>query len=91
MMNKDCFSALDKTLCDLTGLPDFGGIVMIFTGDWRQTLPVVKRGNEAQIVHACVGTAPFWSNCNVTAFLEMRTVPNIALKTIFFFRTSFKS
>jgi hypothetical protein len=60
MMSKYCFSSLNKTLLDLTGLPDFGKKIIVFAGDFRQTLPVVKRGNEAQIVNECIGNAEFW-------------------------------
>jgi hypothetical protein len=32
----------------------------VFARDFRQTLPVVQRGNEAQIVNECIGNAEFW-------------------------------
>jgi hypothetical protein len=48
--------------CDCPGMLNFGGIVVVFTGDWRQTLPVVKRENEVQISQAFDGTAPCWAH-----------------------------
>jgi hypothetical protein len=60
MMSKHCFSSLSRTIKDLTGKDDFGGKVIVFAGDFRQTLPVVQRGNEAQIVNECIGNADFW-------------------------------
>jgi hypothetical protein len=60
MMSKHCFSSLSRTLKDLTGIDDFGKKVMVFAGDFRQTLPVVQRVDEAQIVNECIGNAEFW-------------------------------
>jgi hypothetical protein len=39
-------------------------------------LPVVKRGNEAQIVQACVGTAPFWAHVK-----KLKLTRNMRLET----------
>jgi hypothetical protein len=35
------YEAVQRTLYDLTGMNEFGGKVVIFSGDFRQTLPVV--------------------------------------------------
>ena len=46
MTPKDLFDYSDRVLQDLTGnhgVP-FGGKVVILLGDFRQTLPIVKRG-----------------------------------------------
>ena len=40
----------------------FGGKVVCFSGDPRQTLPVVRRGGRSQIVRACVQMSPLYSN-----------------------------
>lgn len=60
MMSKHCYTSLDRTFKDLTGEDNFGNKVVVFAGDFRQTLPVVQRGNEAQIVNECIGNAEFW-------------------------------
>jgi hypothetical protein len=41
--------AVDRSIRDVldTDVP-FGGIVVVLTGDFRQTLPIVKRGNHAE-------------------------------------------
>ena len=46
MSHKHAFEALDKTLRNLkdVDLP-MGGITVLLTGDLRQTLPVIRRGN----------------------------------------------
>jgi hypothetical protein len=38
----------------------FGGKTMLLGGDWRQTLPVIPRGNNAQQVAACLLMSSLW-------------------------------
>ena len=54
MAHRHLLEALDRTLRDLmdSDLP-FGGKVIVLGGDFRQILPVVKRGSHVQIVAAC--------------------------------------
>ena len=51
MGDKAMFDTLDRTFQEIRGnkLP-FGGVVMVFSGDWRQCLPVVQGGNRPVIV-----------------------------------------
>lgn len=39
----------------------FGGITVIFGGDFQQILPVIIKGSRAQIVSACLQRLPLWS------------------------------
>ena len=45
MMGKHAIMVLDKLLRDLLKVDKLGGKVVLFGGDFRQTLPVVKRGS----------------------------------------------
>jgi hypothetical protein len=47
-----------KDICQ-NDLP-FGGKTMLLGGDWRQTLPVVPRANNAQQIAACLRMSPLW-------------------------------
>ena len=38
----------------------FGGLTVLFAGDWRQILPVVRHGGRPQIVEACLKHSPIW-------------------------------
>lgn len=38
----------------------FGGIVVVFSGDFRQVLPVVKRANPAAIVAITIKKSKLW-------------------------------
>lgn len=61
MTKRQVVEALDRTLQDITGhkLP-FGGKVIEFGGDFRQVLPIVRRGTRAQIVDASIQKSYLW-------------------------------
>lgn len=39
----------------------FGGVVVVFSGDFRQVLPVVKRGSRAAIVAMTIQKSQLWN------------------------------
>ncbi|CAF0889946.1 unnamed protein product [Brachionus calyciflorus] len=43
----------------------FGNKVILFGGDFRQILPVVKKGNRAQIVNATIKRSEFWKKTRI--------------------------
>jgi hypothetical protein len=65
--------AVDRTLQDLLNDENimdengrlFGGITILFVGDFRQTLPVVPRGSRAQIVNASLRKSRLWRHIKV--------------------------
>ena len=61
MQHRFCIDAVDRTLREILGrnLP-FGGINVLFGGDFRQTLPVVPKGSREQIVGASIRQSSFW-------------------------------
>ena len=66
MTDQKAFGAVERSLRDLMGndLP-FGGKVFVMSGDFRQVLPVVPRGNRASIVAACVKRHELWRHVRV--------------------------
>ena len=59
MMHRLAFEALYRTLRDIMGVIDpmnrsvpFVNKIIIFGGDFRQVLPVVKKGTQSDIVNA---------------------------------------
>ena len=61
MTHRHHLEALDRTLRDLMASEEpFGGKVVGLGGDFRQVLPVVRRGNQASIVDACLRRSPLW-------------------------------
>jgi hypothetical protein len=71
MCHRYAIEAVSRTLQDLRKQDDprkdkpFGGIVVCFCGDFRQTLPIVKKGTRGQIVAATLKRSPLWQNMHV--------------------------
>ena len=66
MTHRFCFEALDRTLRKVLERDEpFGGKVVIFLGDFRQCLPVVKRAPRYQIVDATLKRSPIWQHIRV--------------------------
>lgn len=62
MQHRHTHEALDHSLRDIRdcNLP-FGGITMVFGGDFQQTLPVVPKGTQEEIVSASLPRSYIWS------------------------------
>ena len=73
MLHKWGYEAVDRTLRDLMGAVDprfselpFGGKVIVMGGDFRQILPVVKKGTRGDIVSASLNqSARLWPHVRV--------------------------
>ena len=66
MQHKYAADAVDRNLRDLLGndMP-FGGITVVFGGDFRQTLPVIQRGVRQQIVASTLCRGKLWKDIEV--------------------------
>ena len=66
VMNRYVFEAVDRTLRDITkrNMP-FGGKVIVFGGDFRQILPVVKNGCDYDVINACLKRSTIWPSINI--------------------------
>jgi len=67
MMNKLCFQAFDRTLRDIMRATNednadkpFGGKVVVLGGDFRQILPVVRKGSRYDIMNSSINYSDFW-------------------------------
>ncbi|KAG2217966.1 hypothetical protein INT45_001400 [Circinella minor] len=82
MCGKWNFQAVDNALRDIMGATDpalanvpFGGKVVAFGGDFRQLLPVVKKGTRSEIVANCISATTFWRHIqilNLTVNMRIR-------------------
>ena len=54
----DSIDRLFRDICNNNIL--FGGKVILLGGDFRQTLPIVKRGKPAQIIESCLKRSAIW-------------------------------
>ena len=66
MIHKHAVECIDRSLRDLCSceLP-FGGKVIAFGGDFRQILPVIRRGTRSDIVSACINRSSLWHHVKV--------------------------
>ncbi|RCV17480.1 hypothetical protein SETIT_3G223300v2 [Setaria italica] len=64
MTKRQAVEALSKSTRDIMDCPNlpFGGKIVVFGGDFRQILPVVRKGTRAQIVDTSLRRSDLW-NC----------------------------
>ncbi|KIK37584.1 hypothetical protein CY34DRAFT_38698, partial [Suillus luteus UH-Slu-Lm8-n1] len=63
--------AVDRTFRDIRNCDrPFGGVTVVFGGDFQQTLPVVVNGSREDIIAACVQRSHLWMDINI---LHLRT------------------
>jgi hypothetical protein len=61
MSHKAGLEALSRTLKDIRGNGGLmGGVTVLFVGDFRQTLPVIRRGTRADEVKARLKSSYVW-------------------------------
>ncbi|KAI5390621.1 hypothetical protein KIW84_075788 [Lathyrus oleraceus] len=72
MTNKNCLKALTRSLQDIcSNNAPFGGKVLIMAGggggggDFRQVLPVVRKGTKAQMISACIVQSHLWNHTKI--------------------------
>ncbi|XP_074342909.1 uncharacterized protein LOC141680634 [Apium graveolens] len=64
--------SVDRSLRDIMTSVDperaslpFGGITIVFGGDFRQILPVIPKASRAQVVSASLNSSKIWDHCRV--------------------------
>ncbi|XP_048514961.1 ATP-dependent DNA helicase RRM3-like [Athalia rosae] len=63
MAHKYSLEALDRTLKDIKNNDKlFGGTLLLLSGDFRQTLPVIPRSTYADEINACLKSSRLWRN-----------------------------
>jgi len=66
MQHKYAVDAVDRTIRDLLQKDSpFGGITVLFGGDFRQTLPVIPHGLRQQIVAASLRRSSLWQHVDI--------------------------
>ena len=74
MTKRQAVEALDNSMRDIMGRRDrpFGGKTVVFGGDFRQVLPVVRRGSRGQIIDATLRSSHLWKGMR-----QLRLVTNM--------------
>ncbi|XP_076932061.1 ATP-dependent DNA helicase pfh1-like [Bidens hawaiensis] len=83
MSNRKCFEALDRTLKDIlnNNKDPFGGKSILLGGDFRQTLPIVKRNaSKSEIISSSLPRSYLWCKFKIFRLTQnMRVLrPNIS-------------
>ena len=77
MGHRHIFEAVDRTMRDIRDNDAlFGGLTVLFAGDWRQILPVIRHASRPQIVEACLKHSPIWDAVEKLELLENMGVKN---------------
>jgi hypothetical protein len=72
--------AVDRTLRDIRNdNRPFGGITVVFGGDFQQTLPVVPKGSRKEIVSHCLQRSPLWETITILHLRENMRLSRDAL------------
>ena len=77
MAHKHCIESLNRTLRDILSRNDksnadipFGGITVVFGGDFRQTLPVIPKATRTEIVNSCLKRSYLWEHMTIIKLSE---------------------
>lgn len=78
MAHKKSYEALDRTMRDFTGINQLmGRKLLLLTGDFRQTLPVIPRSTPADEINACIKTSYLWKHVKI---IKLTTNMRVYLK-----------
>jgi hypothetical protein len=67
MQHRHAAEAVDRTCRDILGVRDrnFGGITVVFGGDFQQILPVVYKGTREDVVSASLLRSVLWTDIKI--------------------------
>ncbi|CAN0925188.1 ATP-dependent DNA helicase PIF1 [Linum grandiflorum] len=88
MIHRLSYEAVDRTLCEIMNMPlfgsgykPFGGKIVIFGGDFRQTLPVITDGGRSDTINASLAKSYLWSHCQLLHLTINMRVVNSAINS----------
>ena len=76
MMDRRVFECVSRSMCDILNDPHpFGGKVVVLGGDFRQILPVIKHGSEADVIPVTLNKSILWHNIQILRLTQnMRAI-----------------
>jgi ATP-dependent DNA helicase PIF1 len=78
MTKRQAIEALDISMRDIMECPNrpFGGKTIVFGGEFRQVLPVVRKGSRGQIIDASLRSSNLWKGMR-----QLRLVKNMRVQS----------
>ena len=80
MGDRRVFECIDRSLQDVRKCKKpFGGLTVLFSGDWKQILPVVLHGSRPQIIEATLKKSYLWqelTNLDLTTNVRVTSAGN---------------
>jgi hypothetical protein len=78
MTKRQAVEALDRSMRDIMECQDqpFGGKTIVFGGDFRQVLPVVRKGSRGQIIDASLWSSNLWKGMRKLRLVENMRAQN---------------
>ncbi|CAN1795974.1 ATP-dependent DNA helicase PIF1 [Linum perenne] len=70
MTHKHCIESLDRTKDKTNADVPFGGITVVFGGDFRQILPIIPKATRTQIVNSSIKRLYLWQYMTVIRLTE---------------------
>ena len=88
MQHRHCPETANRSLQDIRNDLQtlFGGITVVFGGDFRQILPVVPKGSREQIVDAPLRRSLLWTNMLVLHLTQNMRLPMLSHEDVTFAR-----
>ncbi|GMF37475.1 unnamed protein product [Phytophthora fragariaefolia] len=76
MTHRHAFEVVDRSLRDVLSNDEdpFGGKTVVLSGDFRQILPVVVRGTQAETIDACLKSSHLWPHFRQVHLTENMSV-----------------
>ena len=66
MADRRIYEAIDRSLKDIRKDDrHFGGLTVMLSGDWRQILPIVRKGSRADVVDATFKSSPLFQHFTI--------------------------
>ena len=74
MMHRYVFECVHRTLCDIMKSDNpFGGKIVLLGGDFRQVLPVIRHGSQANVIFSSLQHSFLWTHvCKLHLTINMR-------------------
>ena len=76
MQSRHIHKAVDRTFQDVHSSDrPFGGLCIVFGGDFKQILPVIVKGNQAQIIGISMQHSALWQSIHILTFMLISIFP----------------